>query len=108
MTNSIDEIGDAGCILAIGTNTTAAHPIIGLEVKRAARKGAKIIVANPRRIDLCRFADIWLQQRSGTDVALLMGMARVIIDEGLMDSRFVEERCEGLDAFKESLAEYDL
>ena len=108
MTNSINEIGDAGCILAIGTNTTAAHPIIGLEVKRAARKGAKIIVANPRRIDLCRFADIWLQQRSGTDVALLMGMARVIVDEGLMDGRFVEERCEGLDAFKESLAEYDL
>ena len=92
MTNSINEIGDAACILAIGTNTTAAHPVIGLEVKRAVFNGGKLIVANPRRIELVRFADIWLQHRPGSDVALLMGMMRVIVDEGLLDSSFIKQR----------------
>ncbi|MBA7659682.1 Formate dehydrogenase H [subsurface metagenome] len=108
MTNSIHEIGDAACILAIGTNTTATHPVIGLEVKRAIANGGKLIVANPREIELVRFADIWLQQKPGTDVALLMGMMRVIVDEGLLDSSFTEERCENFDAFKESLKAFDL
>ena len=108
MTNSINEISDAGCILAIGTNTTEAHPIIGQEVKKAARKGAKLIVANPREIDLVRFADLWLQHRPGSDVALLMGMMRVIVDEGLLDSAFIEERCENFDVFRESLKKFGL
>ena len=84
MTNSIGDFQDARCILAIGTNTTATHPVIGLEVKRAVFNGAKLIVANPRRIELCRFADIWLQHKPGSDVALLMGMMKVIVDEELM------------------------
>ncbi len=108
MTNSISELGDAAAILAIGTNTTAAHPIIALQVKKAAKNGAKLIVANPKEIDLCRFADIFLQHKPGTDVALLMGMARVIVDEGLQDDSFIQERCEDFDAFKESLANFDL
>ena len=108
MTNSINEIGDASCILAIGTNTTVAHPIIGLEVKRAVRQGGKLIVANPREIDLVRFADLWLRQHPGTDVALLMGMMRVIVDERLLDSSFIAERCENFDAFKESLKSFTL
>jgi len=108
MTNSIGEIGDAGCILAIGTNTTEAHPIIGLEVKRAVGKGAKLIVANPREIDLVRFAHLWLQHRPGSDVALLMGMMKVIVDEGLLDRAFIDERCEDFDVFRESLEGFDL
>ncbi len=108
MTNSIRDIGDASCILAIGTNTTAAHPIIGLEVVRAVFNGGKLIIANPREIGLTRFATLWLRQRPGTDVALLMGMMRVIVDEGLLDSSFIEERCENFDAFKESLESFDL
>jgi formate dehydrogenase alpha subunit len=108
MTNSINEIGDAACILAIGTNTTASHPIIGLQVKRAQQNGARLIVANPRKIDLCRFADLWLSHRPGTDVALLMGIMRVIVDEDLLDSSFIEQRCENFDAFKESLQSFDL
>ncbi len=107
MTNSINEIEDAACILSIGSNTTVTHPVIGLRVKKAARNGAKLIVANPRRIELCSVADVWLRHRPGTDVALLMGMARVIMDEGLVDSSFIEERCENLDAFKESLKAFD-
>ena len=108
MTNSINEIGDAACILAIGTNTTEDHPVIGLEMKRAVNNGGKLIVANPREIDLCRFADLWLQHNPGTDVALLMGMMRVIVDEGLLDSVFIKERCENFDAFREALKDFDL
>jgi len=108
MTNSIHDIGDAACILAIGTNTTEAHPVIGLEIKRAVSNGGKLIIANPREIELVRFADLWLRQRPGTDVALLMGMMQVIVDEGLLDSSFIEERCENFDAFKESLKDFAL
>jgi len=108
MTNSINEIRDAGCVLAIGSNTTEAHPVIGLEVKKAVDKGAKLIVANPREIDLVRFANLWLRHNPGTDVALLMGMMRVIVDEELLDSSFIEKRCENFDAFKESLKGFDL
>ena len=101
MTNSIAEIGQAQAILVIGSNTTEAHPIIGLQVKRAVRKnGAKLIVADPRPIPLTRIADIWLQLRPGTNVALLNGMMKVIIDEGLADLRFIEERTEGYEELK--------
>ena len=108
MTNSIDEISKAATILAIGTNTTATHPIIGLKIRKAVQDGAKLIVANPREIDLCRIAHIWLRHQPGTDVALLMGMMRVIVDEDLLDSAFIEERCENFDAFKKSLKLFDL
>ena len=108
MTNSISDIGDAACILAIGTNTTEAHPVIGFEIKKAVRQGTKLIVANPREIELVRQADIWLQHRPGTDVALLMGMCRVIVDERLLDTSFIAERGENFDAFKESLKNFDL
>ncbi len=108
MTNSITEIREAGCILAIGTNTTEAHPIIGLEIKRAVDKGGKLIVANPREIDLVRWSHLWLQHQPGSDVALLMGMMKVIVDEGLVDKAFIEERCENYDDFKASLKGFGL
>ena len=108
MTNSISEISGAATILAIGTNTTQAHPVIALQVKKAARNGANLIVANPKEIDLCRHATIHLQQRPGTDVALLMGMMRVIVEEGLTDMDFVKAHCEGYDKFIDSLEEFDL
>ena len=108
MTNSIGEIPNAASILAIGTNTTAAHPVIGQKVYQAVLGGAKLIVANPKRIDLCRWATIFLQHRPGTDVALLMGMMRVIVDERLADETFIAERCENFDEFKASLADFDL
>ncbi|MGB5925111.1 MAG: FAD-dependent oxidoreductase, partial [Dehalococcoidia bacterium] len=108
MTNSIDEAEGAACIFAIGTNTTVSHPVIGLRIKRAVQNGARLIVANPIEIDLCRFADVWLRLRPGTDVALLMGMMRVIVDEGLLDSSFIEQRCQDFDVFKDSLSDFDL
>jgi formate dehydrogenase alpha subunit len=108
MTNSISEIRDARCILAIGTNTTEAHPIIGLEVKKAVNKGAKLIVANPREIDLVRLSHLWLKHQPGSDVALVMGMAKAIVDEGLVDRAFIDERCENFDAFLDSLKGFSL
>jgi len=108
MTNSFGEFRDAGCIFAIGTNTTEAHPIIALELKRAVDNGAKLIVANPREIDLVRWSHLWLQHNPGSDVALLMGMMRVIVDEGLLDQAFIDKRCENFDAFKASLKAFDL
>ena len=108
MTNSIKDINDAKCILAIGTNTTEAHPIIGMNIRKATRQGTKLIVANPLEIGLVRDADIWLRHRSGTDVVLLMGMIKITIDEGLMDSPFIEERCENYDFFKDKLSVKEL
>jgi formate dehydrogenase (NADP+) alpha subunit len=106
MTNSIAEIGSAGCIIADGTSTTEAHPIIGYQVKKAVRNGTKLIVINPQEVPLTQFADLHLPLRPGSDVVLLMGMARAIIEAGLHDQKYIEERCENFDKFKESLAAY--
>jgi formate dehydrogenase alpha subunit len=108
MTNSISEIKDAACTLVIGSNTTAGHPVIALEIKKAVRNGGRLIVANPREIELCRHADVWLRQAPGSDVALLMGMMKVILDEELADASFVSECCDNFDAFKESLKNFDI
>ncbi len=108
MTSSSKDIGDARCIFAIGTNTTAAHPIIGLQVMRSIRAGGKLIVVNPREIELARYADLYIQNRAGSDVALLMGMMRVIVEEGLTDEQFIAQRCEDFDAFKQSLDQFPL
>lgn len=103
MTNSIEEIRDAGCILVIGSNTTEEHPVIALKIKEAKRRGAKLIVANPRWIDLCSLADIWLRHKPGSDVSLVLGMCQVIIKEKLLDVDFIKERCEGFEEFENSL-----
>ena len=108
MTNSINEIPGASCMFAIGTNTTSAHPVIAAKMKEAVRNGAKLIVANPKEIELCKFADVFLQHKPGTDVPLMMGMARVIIDEKLHDEDFIKESTENYEAFRKSLYNYDL
>lgn len=97
MTNSIPEFDHADTVLIIGSNTTETHPVIGVKLRRAALfKGAKLIVADPRRIDLAGVAAIHMRQRSGTDVALVNAMMNVILAEGLEDKQFIAERTEGL------------
>ncbi len=108
MTNSINEILNVKTIFAIGTNTTSAHPVIALRMIKAVREGAKLIVANPKKIDLSRFATIFLQHKPGTDVALLMGMMKVIVGENLADMTFIKERCENFDVFEKSLEPFTL
>ena len=84
MTNSIEEIEFADVILATGTNTTENHPIVGMYVKRAVRKrGAKLIVIEPREIPLAKYSTLFLRQKPGTDVAWINGMMNVIIAEDL-------------------------
>ena len=96
MTNSIEELKHAACIFVIGSNTTEAHPVIGLSVKEAVTEyGAKLIVADPRAIDLVRFSELHLTQKPGTDVALINAMMHVIINEDLCDKDFISERTEG-------------
>jgi len=107
MTNSIDEIEYTDLILATGTNTTENHPVIGAKVKRAVRRhGTKLIVIDPRRIDLVKYADIWLRQKPGTDVAVINGLMNVILAEGLEDKPYIAERTEGFDALKAMVAKY--
>jgi formate dehydrogenase alpha subunit len=108
MTNSIADIRQSKCIFSIGSNTTDSHPVIGFNVKQAVKNGAKLIVANPRRIPLVKFADIWLQHKPGTDVALLNGIMKVILDEGLENKEFYKERCDNYAELKSSLKEIAL
>ena len=104
MTNSIDELKNAACIFVIGSNTSEAHPVIALNIKEAvAKNGAKLIVADPRQIDLVRFAELHLPQKPGTDVALINAMMNVVISEKLLDTDFINERTEGFDAMAEAL-----
>ncbi len=106
MTNSMPEIEHNDLLFVIGSNTTETHPIIALKMKKAVRAGAKLIVADPRRIDLVRFAHLWLRQRPGTDVALLNSMMHVILRESLEDTEFIRNHTEGFEGFRSSLAEF--
>jgi formate dehydrogenase alpha subunit len=107
MTNSIDELKNTGCIFVIGSNTTEAHPVIGLVIKEAVVKnGAELVVADPRSIDLVRFAKLHIAQKPGTDVALVNAMMNVIIAEGLLDEEFIKERTEDFDALAEAVRDF--
>jgi formate dehydrogenase major subunit len=107
MTNSIEEIEYTDVILATGTNTTENHPVISSRVKRAVRQnGAKLIVIDPREIDLVKYATLWLRQRPGTDVAVLNGLMNVILAEGIFAKEYVENRTEGFEALQKTVAAY--
>lgn len=107
MTNSIADITDAKAILAIGTNTTEQHPVLSLQIKKAVRQyGAQLIVADPRRIELADFATLFIQHEAGTDLALLNGLAHIILKENLHDSAFIQERTENFEAWRAVVEEY--
>jgi len=100
---SYTDIEKAGVIVVAGANPTEAHPIIGARIKQAARRGAKLIVIDPRRIELANYAVMHLQLKPGSNVALFNGLAKVIVERALVDWRYVEERTEGFEAFCEHL-----
>ena len=106
MTNSIGEIRAADMLFVTGSNTTEAHPIIAMEMKRAVRRGATLVVADPRKIWLAGLAHHYLRLRPGTDVWLLNAMAHVILDEGLEDRAFIEAHTEGIEQVAEAVREY--
>ncbi len=101
MTNSIDELEFADCIFVTGSNTSEAHPIIAMRINWAVKRGAKLIVADPRAIDITEYADLHIRQESGTDVALFNAMLNVIISEGLVNEEFIRTRTECFDEVKE-------
>ena len=106
MTNSIADIEESDCIFITGSNTTSSHPIIADRVYRARENGARVIVADPRRIHIARIADVHVQQRLGTDVALLNGIMNVILERGWQDQEFIDQRCEGFESLRDTVKQY--
>jgi predicted molibdopterin-dependent oxidoreductase YjgC len=104
MSNPLADMELPDVIFCIGTNMTEAHPVAATRLKKAKRRGAALIVADPRRIPLARMADVYLPIRVGSDVALLAAMAHVIEREGLSDREFIEKRTEGFEAFRAHVA----
>ena len=103
-TNSFDDIERARTILVCGANPTENHPVVGARIKQAVRKGAHLIVVDPRRIELTDDCDVHLALRPGTNVALLNALAHVIVTEDLVDANFVESRVAGFETFSRSIA----
>lgn len=106
MTNSFEEFENASMFLVIGSNMTEAHPVAATFLKNAVNKGAKLVVIDPRRHKLVDFADMHLQLKPGTDVALLNALMNVLISEELYDKEFVEAHCENFTALKEKVDQY--
>ena len=107
MTNSQEDIEESDVIFVIGSNTSEQHPLIARRMIKAVKKGARLIVADPREIPLTAHADLYLCQRPGTDVALLNAMMHVIIQDEMYDEAFIESRTEGFDAFKKTVMKYN-
>ncbi len=108
MTNSFDDIlANANAMFIIGSNTTEQHPVFGTKIRQAVlRRKVKLIVADPRKIDITEFATLHLRHRPGTDVALINGLMYIILEKGLEDKTFVEERTEGFEEFKQTVMHY--
>ncbi len=110
--NSIEDFATTGCLFVTGNNIIETHPVTATYVKSGKKNGAKIIVCDPKWTPLVKYADIWLQPRLGTDVALLNGMIRVIIKEDLVDKYFIQNRVEdglrAVDALLQCVEPYTL
>ena len=107
MTNPIHDIThNVDCIFLIGSNPEEAHPVVGMQIRRAVRNGTRLIVADPREIGLAKTADLHLKLRPGTNVALANGMMHVIIEEGLADQDYIRDHTEGYEALKALVADY--
>ena len=106
MTNSIGDIGESDVIFMIGSNADTGHPTIGLRLHQAVARGAKLIVVDPRGTDFANQADLWLRIKPGTDVALLNGLCHIILDEGLWDKEFVQERTENIEELERVTKKY--
>lgn len=107
MTNPIQDITqDVDIILLVGSNPTEAHPVVGAQIRQALQRGTKLIVVDPRKIDLTQNAEIHMQIKAGTNVAFANGMLHIIIKEGLEDREFINTRTEGFEAIEKIVEEY--
>ena len=108
MTNGFDSIKEADVIFCIGSNSMEAHPLFGRKIIQAKKNGAKLIVADPRFTPTAKLADDYIEFKTGTDVALLNGMMKIIIDNDLHDKEFIEKRTDGFEEMKEVVMKYDV
>jgi formate dehydrogenase alpha subunit len=107
MSNTAAEVIKTDCLIVTGSNTTENHPIIALQIKAAVQKhGAKLIVVDPRHLELCDFAELWLPLKPGTNVPVFTAMAHVIINEGLVNKGFIDTRTEGYSEFAKSVEKF--
>lgn len=108
MSNTLHDVATcAAAMFVIGSNTTEQHPVFGTMIRRAvSRRGAQLVVADPRRIDLVEFATLHLRHRPGTDIALLNGLMYIILEKGWEDRAFIAERTAGFEEFREVIAAY--
>jgi predicted molibdopterin-dependent oxidoreductase YjgC len=106
MTNSNGEIRDADCVFITGSNTAESHPVIGYEVVRAAKRGANVIIVDPRRIPMVDHATLFLQVKPGTDIYVFLAIMHTIIREGWANEAFIAERTEGFEEFRQVIEEY--
>lgn len=104
---SYADIEQAHTIIVAGANPTEAHPVVGARIKQAVRRGARLIVIDPRSIELCGWADLHLQLRPGTNVLLFNALARVLVEAGLIDHGYLAERTEGLASLRDFLQATD-
>ncbi len=110
MSNTVaDIVENAESIFIIGSNTTEQHPVIGSKIRQAVlKRNVKLIVADPRKIDIADFASIYLRQKPGTDVALINGLMHIILKNNWQNQKFIDERCENFEEFKATLEGYTL
>ena len=108
MTNGFDSIKESDYIFCIGSNNMEAHPLFGRKLIQAQKNGAKLVVLDPRYTPTAKIADEYVQFKTGTDVALMNAMIKVIIDNDLQDDEFIKNRTKGFDELKETVQKYDL
>lgn len=108
MTNGFDSIKEADVIFCIGSNNMEAHPLFGRKIIQAKQNGAKLIVADPRYTPTAKLADDYIEFKTGTDVALLNGMMKIILDNDLQDDEFIKNRTKGFEEMKEVVMKYDV
>lgn len=105
-TNSFDDVERARTLLVLGSNATENHPIVGARIRQAALRGAHLIVADPRRIELAEVAGIHLQLKAGTNIPLLNALAWTIVNEGLANTGFLASRVADVDAFVQFISRW--
>src|SRR5512143_1156291 len=108
MTNPFDDIvTNAQSLFIIGSNTTEQHPVFGAMIRQAVlKRKAKLVVADPRKIDIAEFATLHLRHRPGTDIALINGLMYIILEKGWEDKTFIAERTERYEEFLQTVKRY--
>ena len=107
-TNPIWNLEGADCILVFNANVTEEHNVAAVPIKRAVKEGAKLIVIDPREVELTRYANLWLRPKPGTELLLLNGLVKSLLHQGLERRDWLYENCSGLDPLREGMASLEM